>query len=135
MDEAIRLGVEALQKILSLREEDRFAALWELWPGFIDDDFRQMSQTSDIGLDRLARALGWIAAGYVGPPDPDDEIMAIDDVELSPDDEESDDDARDQITHNPKRSMLSTIALQSDSPGNSEVMLLFAVAIFFGRFD
>lgn len=91
MDEAVRLGVETLQKILELGEDERLAPLWELWPGFTEDEFRQMSQTSDIGLDRLAHALGRIAVRYVGPPDPDDELLRIEDVDSSPDEEKSDD--------------------------------------------
>lgn len=98
MNEAVRLAVETLQRIFELGEDDRFDAMFELWPGFSDDDFRQMTEAPDPEDDRLAHALGRIAVGYSMPLprrlsliDPDDEeIIEIDDIELSPDDDESD---------------------------------------------
>ena len=98
MDEAIRLAVETLQRIFELGEDGRLDALFELWPGFSDDELRQMSEAPDPGNDRLAHALGRIAVGYSTPlprrpppSDPDDEeIIEIDDIEPSPDDDQPD---------------------------------------------
>jgi|GEM_PF-5334060 len=99
MNEVVRLGVGALQETLSLEEDDRFDALWELWPGFSDDDFRQMSEASGPGIDRVAHALGRIAAGdSITPPrrwspivPGDKEIIEIDGSERSPDDPDDED--------------------------------------------
>ncbi|MBP0111761.1 tetratricopeptide repeat protein [Bradyrhizobium vignae] len=99
MNEVVRLGVGALQETLSLEEDDRFDALWELWPGFSDDDFRQMSEASGPGIDRVAHALGSIAAGdSITPPrrwspivPGDKEIIEIDGSERSPDDPDDED--------------------------------------------
>jgi hypothetical protein len=94
MNEAVRLGVETLQKMLELEESDRFVALRELLPGFSDDDFRQMSEASDLEDDRVAHALGRIAAGCSMEPTlraglyPDDEeVIEIDGDAASPDHE------------------------------------------------